>query len=359
MKNPRLEVDLSKIQFNAKNIVSRCQSAGIEVTGVTKSFGAYYPIVKVFIESGIHCLADARMQNIRYLKRMKTDAELMLLRIPMLSEVKDLVSYGDMSVNSEIETIKAISKESCKQGKTHGIILMVDLGDLREGFWPDEVMEAAKQCRELPNIEVKGLATNYGCFGGVLPTVKNTAMLAELGKEVEKIVGYPMKMISVGGTVAFKLIENANMPAGITHLRIGEGITMGTDTTGFERKINNTFQDAFTFISEIVELKEKPSVPIGDIGYDGFSETPVFVDKGMRKRAICAVGKQDLFIESLSPKLPGIEILGASSDHMILDITDCQRELKVGDELEFGINWSNMLRLTTSKYVRKMTTVRK
>jgi len=360
MINPKLVIDIAKVRSNATSIVSNCAAAGINVTGVTKSFGAYYPIVKAFTDTGIHYLADSRIQNIRYLKRMKADAELILLRIPMLSEIKDLVTYGDLSANSHIGTIKAINEECRRQGKKHGILMMVDTGDLREGFFePDELFAAAKQCCELSNIEIIGLASNYGCYGGILPTVKNTQMLVDLAKEVENIVEYPMKMVSVGGTVALQLIEAGSMPSGITNLRVGEGITMGMDTNRFARKIDGTFQDVFTLTAEIIEVKEKPSMPIGDIGYDAFTSTPHFIDKGIRKRAICAIGKQDIFMDALFPRLSGVEILGASSDHMILDVTEAPERLEVGDELDFDITWSNMLRLTTSKYVKKVAIRRK
>jgi ornithine racemase len=354
MRNPRLTIDIAKIRANAGHIVDSCSAAGLSVMGVTKSFSAYLPVVRAFVDSGIHYLADSRIQNIVYLKRMKVDAQMLLLRIPMPGEIKELVTYGDFSVNSEVETIQAINAECHRQGKKHGILLMVDSGDLREGFFTgDELLQAAKVCAGLPNIEIRGLASSYGCYGGVLPTVGNTGLLVGLAKEVEKIVGYPMQMLSVGGTVALELIENGTMPAGINNLRVGEAITMGMDTSRFERRIPGTCQDAFTLTAEIVELKEKPSVPVGDIGYDAFTGTPKFIDRGIRKRAICAVGKQDLFIEALFPRMEGIEILGASSDHLLLDVSDAPVTLKVGGEIDFDITWSNMLRLTTSKYVRK------
>lgn len=354
LKNPRLEIDLKKIRANAKNVLDTCKPAGVSVMGVTKSFCAFLPVVQAFVESGITQLADSRLQNIINMKQSGVQAEFMLLRIPMMSEVEELVTYAQMSVNSELEVIEAINNAAGKQKKIHKIMLAVDVGDLREGFWPDQVVEAARACAKMENIELAGLFTNFGCYGGVLPTVKNTSILVELAQQIEEEIGSPLQYVSVGGTVAFKLLEDGIMPKGINHIRIGEAITMGMDTSGMERKINGAFQDAFELVAEIIELKEKPSVPIGDIGYDAFTGIPKFEDKGIRRRAICGIGKQDLFLEALYPKCPGVEVLGASSDHLLLDVTDSPERLRVGDEVRFGITWSNMLRLTTSPYVQKI-----
>lgn len=349
---PCLEIDLGKIRSNAEKVVSVCKSQGIEVMGVTKSYCAIPDVIKVINESGITSFTDSRMLNIKRIRQAGFDFPMMLLRIPMMSEVEDLVAYAQMSLNSEIATVKKISDEAVKQGKVHGVLAMVDVGDLREGMWPDQVEDFAKACMELPGIELKGVATNYACYGGVLPSVKNASVLCEAGETVRKITGREDVIVSVGGTVAFKMVEEGVMPAGVNHIRIGEAITMGTDASN-ERDIEIVNQNTMQLAVEIVEVKIKPSVPIGEQGCDAFFSKPCFEDKGMRKRAVCALGKQDAQIERLACTDAAVEVLGGSSDHLVLDLTEATTDYQVGDVLKFTVDWANMLRLTTSQYVER------
>ncbi|MDD4089824.1 MAG: alanine racemase, partial [Tissierellia bacterium] len=77
-------------------------------------------------------------------------------------------------------------------------------------------------------------------------------------------------------------------------------------------------------------------------------------DRGTRKRAIVALGNQDLGDSSrLIPKDKDMQVLGASSDHTILDIHDCKTEYKLGDIVEFNILYQAMLMTTLSDFVHK------
>lgn len=349
---PCLEIDLGKIKSNAEKVNSVCKAHGLEVMAVTKSYCAIPEVIRVIQGAGIKRFTDSRMQNIKRIRQEGFDFPIMLLRIPMLSEVEELVALAQMSLNSEIATVRRISEAAVKQGKTHGIIAMIDVGDLREGMWPDQVEGFVRECMEIPGIEVQGVATNFACFGGVLPSPENTRLLDEAADKIREMTGKQDLMVSVGGTVAFELIEQGLMPTGINCIRMGEGISMGTDAS-HEKSIDILTQDTMQLAAEIVEVKIKPSVPIGEQGCDAFFCKPVFEDKGMRKRAVCAIGKQDALIERLTCKDRAVEVLGGSSDHLIVDVTDSDEDYKVGDILRFTVDWANMLRLTTSQYVSK------
>ncbi len=73
-------------------------------------------------------------------------------------------------------------------------------------------------------------------------------------------------------------------------------------------------------------------------------------DRGQIRRAILGVGLQDVLVSGLTPRLD-IDILGASSDHIIVDAK--QIGLKVGDEVEFDLNYGALLSVMTSPYVIK------
>jgi len=349
---PCLEINLRNIQENARKVVHFCRKRGIETVGVTKGVCADLNIVKAMLEGGIEVLGDSRIQNIIKLKEAYPSTEVMLIRSPMLSEVEKVVEYTDYSLNTELAVVKKISETCEKLGRTHKVIVMVDVGDRREGLLPNEVILFIQKLLNLRRVEIVGIGSQLGCFGGVLPTFENQRILVDLAERIKKELHIDVPIISVGGSVILKLLEGGNLPGGINQIRSGEAILLGTSTTD-SRIIPWLRQDTFTLKAEIIELKEKPSLPKGPIGKNAFGHTPQFTDRGIRKRAILAIGGQDVSIEGLIPLTDGIEILGGSSDHIIVDVTDSQAKLEVGDILEFRVNYEAMLRAMTSKYVNK------
>lgn len=352
MSGTILEVDLDAITYNTSQVVERCHQLGIAVLGVTKGFSAMHQIVSAMIEGGVDGLADARMENIIDLRERNFNEEITLLRLPRLSNVEDIVKYVDISINSEIEVIKALSEAAEALNKIHQIILMVDVGDLREGLLVYHVLDAVEQMSGLKGVNLLGVGTNMGCYGGILPSPKNLGVLVKVANAIEKKLERRLEVVSGGGTSSLSLVEENKVPAGINQLRIGEGILLGTDTT-HNRKISWLRQDAFLLRAEVIEVKCKPSIPIGEVGRDAFGHIPHFIDNGVRNRAILALGKQDVNVEGIAPRSEKIKILGASSDHLILDITDCEQDIKVGDEIEFTLSYAGVLSVSDSSYVAK------
>jgi predicted amino acid racemase len=351
--SPYLEINLSKIEENSRKTVDKCAETGIEVLGVTKGFAALPRIVRAMLQGGIKKLADARLENITNLRKQHFSQYMTLLRIPRLSTVDKLLAFVDCTINSEYDVIRALSEEAAKKGIHHDIILMVDVGDLREGVMPEDAADLAAQIVGLPGVRLRGIGTNMGCFGGILPSIHNLNLLLEVKKEIEHRTGLELATVSGGGTSSLKLVDNGTMPAGVNQLRIGEGILLGTDTTHSEN-IGWLHQDAFLLRAEIIELKTKPSVPVGVTGRDAFGRKPVFVDKGLRKRAILALGKQDVSPEGLIPEDESIHLLGASSDHMIVDVTDMDSDPSVGDLITFRLHYQGLLMSSGSKFIKKV-----
>lgn len=348
---PQLEISLEKIRHNAKALVALCAPCGIHVTGVTKVVCGNETIARAMADGGIEMLADSRIENLRRLGSINLPK--LLLRLPMISQAQAVVEFADMSLNSELETIKALARAAAVRNKIHKVILMVDLGDLREGIWDRaEMFRTVEHIMPLKGVALVGIGTNLTCFGAVIPTRDNLAMLVELRHAIEEYFKITLEMISGGNSSSIYLVEENTMPEGINHLRLGEAILCGTEAA-YGRPIRGTFQDCFRLAAEIIELKEKPSVPVGEIGWDAFRKTPNFVERGIRKRAICAIGKQDMDLENIFPVDPGITILGASGDHLILDVTDSRETYRVGDVASFNLQYAAILRCTTSEYISK------
>ncbi|KXZ39954.1 Predicted amino acid racemase [Alkalithermobacter thermoalcaliphilus JW-YL-7 = DSM 7308] len=355
---PLLEINLGKIYQNARYIVKFCESKNIDVAFVVKGFNAIPEVVNLISQSGCKYIADSRIEHIKKLVKNNINSKFMLLRIPMLSEIKDLVKYVNISLNSEIKTLIEIEKECLIQNKEHNVILMYDVGDLREGIFEDEelIQTALYIEKNLKKVKLYGIGTNVGCYGGVVPTKENIGKLEKVAIQIEEKIGRKLNIISGGATTSLTLLIKDEMPKKINNLRIGEGMILGRDLKdlwGYD--IKEIHKDAFILKAQVVEVKQKPSKPIGKLFVDAFGKIPEFKDYGIRKRALLAIGKADfVFCDQLIPRLQGIKILGGSSDHLILDINDCKEDIQVGDILEFEICYGPMLYLTNSSCVRKV-----
>lgn len=353
---PRLEINLSALSHNVKEIVNACAEHGVAVTGVIKGVTGIPEVTKVFADGGVEIVGSSRLEQLRDAKDYGIEKPLMMLRVPMLSEIEEVVSLCDYSLNSEISVLKALNEEAAKQSKKHSVVMMVDLGDLREGFWDkSEFIDAVLRVEnEMDSLYLAGIGTNVGCYGSILPTVEKLEELAELANIIEAKIGRKLDIVSGGATSSVMRIIDKNIPQGINSLRVGEAILLARDLwLYYGYNVDNLRKDAFTLKAEVIEVKLKPSHPQGEIGVDAFGKKPEYIDRGIRKRALIAVGKVDYGDPAeLFPKASGIEIIGASSDHTILDIEAYDGELKPGDILEFDINYASLVYLTNCRNVR-------
>lgn len=350
---PRVTIDLTKLKANATRIIRACRRHGIEVTGVAKGVASHPAVVSALVEAGIASLGDSRLANLKRIRTLDLGVETVLLRLPQPSMAAAVVELADVSLNSEAVTLQALDRAAAAAGKVHGVILMVDVGDLREGAMPGDVAELARVAEQLPRIMVRGVGTNLACYGGVKPDRTHMTLLLEARDRVADVLGYEPSLVSGGNSANWLLMESGRMPVGINHLRLGEAILLGTEATE-GRLISGMAVDIFRLDAEVIEVKIKPTVPQGEIGKDSFGDTPTFADRGERLRAIVAVGRQDVVPTGLVPTLPGVEIIGASSDHMILDVHAAKKAPQVGEILSFTVTgYSALLALFTSTYAAK------
>lgn len=349
---PYLTIDLDKIEHNARTLVALCAAHGITVTGVTKCVCGHPEVARAMLRGGVASIADSRLANIRRLKAAGIHQAGMLLRLPALSVADAVVETVELSLNSEPAVLARLSAAAERRGIVHGVILMVDLGDLREGAWPTEFTTLVQTARNLSGILLRGIGTNLACFGGVVPTATNMNQLVEFAVAAERINGRPLEWISGANSSALELIASGRMPARINHARLGEAILLGRETV--QRKAwPGTHQDAFVLHAEVLELNTKPSMPIGERGEDAFGHRPSFRDRGPMRRVLLNVGREDVMVEGVTPLEPGVEILGASSGYLVLDVSRAKRDLSVGDELRFALDYGALLAAMTSEYVAK------
>lgn len=349
---PCLEVDINKLRHNIKLVYDYCMKSGVDIVGVTKVSNGSREIAQAMIDSGLGIIGDSRIENLK--EYYDLPVKKMLIRLPMLSEINNVVKYADISLVSELKVIKAIAEKASLQNKIHELIIMVEAGDLREGIYEkEELFNTIKEAIQFKGIKLIGLGANFNCFGSIKPTPENLGMLVDLKEEIKQKLGIELEIVSGGNTGSIALIQSGKMPKGVNQIRVGTTFLFGFVENTIPR-FPNVYTDAFKLKAEIIEIKMKPSKPYGESGVDAFRNKPVFIDKGLRKRAICAVGKQDCEPNFMYPMDKKIEIIGCSSDHILLDITDSEANYDIGDTMDFVLDYVSVLRCMTSNHVRKV-----
>jgi predicted amino acid racemase len=361
MYMPTLEIDLRKLEENARTEKALLANSGIEVMAVNKVFDGCIETARAVFNGGITVIAESRTYNLKKIRDIGCTT--CLLRSPCLSEIRDVVRYADISLNSEPVVLRALSQEAQRQGKTHQVLLMVDMGDLREGIWFTEypkILEAINLISELPGLALYGLGTNFNCYGTVLPTVKNGNDFLALASRLEQDSGLPIRRLSAGNCTSYHLLDKGIWPRGLNHLRIGGLHEFGIEYVDMKyldefhhsaKPVEKACSDMYILEAEIIELNSKPTVPVGELGVDAFLQAKTFIDHGIRKRALLAFGRQDVPAENCVPCDDNITILGQTSDHTLVDIEDCQRPLVPGDVVRFELDYTGLLMACQTKGV--------
>jgi predicted amino acid racemase len=330
-------------------LVGLCK--GMSVVGVTKATCGDPAVGRAMLAGGVAMLGDSRVGNLRRLRRSGIEGPLLLLRSPRPSAVDDVVRWADISLNSEPGTVRALGTAALEAGVEHGVVLMVDLGDRREGVLPSEVVDIAREVHATEGVRLEGVGTNLACFAGVVPTSDKMERLVGLAREVEGDLGVKLSIVSGGNSANVPLQMTEGHPEGVNNLRIGEAILLGLETVT-RTPIPGTHQDAFVIEGELVEARPKPSAPDGVVGQDAFGHVREVEDRGIIRAGLVALGRQDVDPDSLAPLDAGVRVLGASSDHLVVDLGGI--EAGVGDLVRFLPGYGSLLRAMTSPYVEKV-----
>ena len=349
MVAPRLEIDLGKIQHNTHTLVARLARRGISVTAVTKATLGSHEISRAMMRGGATGLGDSRIENIEAIRHSDVSARLSLIRAPMLSQAKRVVKSADVSFNTEIAVVRRLSVEAGKLGRLHAVVLMVELGDLRDGIMPDDVLATVRETLSLPNIVFKGLGTNLACLSGASPDDAIMGELSRLAALVEATFDISIETVSGGNSANLEWVFGSENIGRVNNLRLGESILLGREAL-HKNAIHGLHTDAITLVAEVIESKFKPTQPTGELVQNAFGERPDVVARGTIAQAILAIGVQDIDVRGLQPA-KGIEILGGSSDHLVVE--SGVGRVAVGSEMTFQPNYSALLRAMTSPFVTK------
>ncbi|HNQ70224.1 MULTISPECIES: alanine/ornithine racemase family PLP-dependent enzyme [Mesotoga] len=349
----KVVVNTVSIGANAKRVRELAEVNGVEIAAVTKVVCGDPTIASILLNSGVKEIGESRLENISRIMNAGIDSDFLLLRLPERSKFREVLDNVDTVLIGDLDSLSKLYELSSETGQEVNFIYMIDTGDLREGVMYYEAESVLEKAFEIAGENLEGIGTNLGCFGGVIATPKKFEILLSLGEFLRKKTGYSLRRYSAGNTASLPLLEKGIVPKGINHFRLGESILCGTDVTN-NREVPGTLQDTFTLYGEVIEIAEKPSVPIGEIGRDAFGRIPHFEDKGKRIKAILDLGEQDVLPSGLTPLVGGCEVLHASSDHLIVDVTESEKSFSVGDSIGFRMSYGALLRVMTSPYIRKV-----
>lgn len=336
MKNPRLEVDLCKIRHNAQTLVGRLTPRGLGITAVTKAVCGNPAIARAMLEGGAVGLAEARLRNVRRLREAGLTCAVTLIRTPMLSEAAEVVRLCETSFNSDLRVISALSAEFCPRRPAHGIILMVEMGDLREGILPEELGALALRVRALPGVVLQGIGANFACFGGQAPEPAIMMALSDIVVETERTCGVILQTVSGDNSANLPWAMGAAPTGRITDLRLGEAILLGLEPVSGDR-IAGLHTDAITLVAEVIEAGFK-SLP---------SRAAKATASGRRirpsrtTRLILALGVQDTDVQGLVMPV-GATFVGPTSGHLVVVTQNALP--RPGGEMRFQLNYSALMR---------------
>ncbi len=348
-------LNTKKLRANYDYLEGLFSKRGIKWAVVSKLLCGNRDYLSELLSFGIRQVCDSRVSNLKTIKSINPDIETIYIKPPAKRALKGVVKYADISMNTEIKTIQLLSEEAQSQKKIHKIIIMIELGELREGVMGDDFIKFYAEVFKLKNIEVTGIGTNLSCLYGVLPNSDKLIQLSLYAQLVEAKFNRKIKYVSGGSSVTIPLIFQKMLPRGINHFRVGETLFLGTDVYN-NTKFKGMQTDVFQFYAEIIELTEKPVQPIGEIGTNVEGQSYEADEKLIGRktyRAIIDVGLLDVEQEHMAPADKDIEIVGASSDMIVVDLKNNRKKYRVGDLLEFKLDYMGTLKILNSKYVDK------
>ncbi len=352
-----ITLNTNKLKANYEYLNTIFHQRNIEWSVVTKVLCGNRKYLDQLLALGVKQVSDSRISNLKTIKQITPEIETVFIKPPAKRNAAKVVEFADISFNTEYDTIRFLSEAAVLQRKQHKIVIMIELGELREGVLREQFIDFYAQVFELPNIEVVGVGTNLTCMYGVLPNHDKLNQLCLYKQLVEAKFNKTIPYVSGGASVTIPLIERGLMPAGINHFRVGETLFLGTDVYN-NRPYEYMHNDVFRLYAEIIELNEKPVIPDGVLGQNLTGHLSVF-DENLSgtctHRAIVDIGLLDVEDGHIKPVDRNIQIIGASSDMIVLDLGSNPGKLKVGDQIEFSMDYMGLLRVMNSDYVDKRT----
>ena len=353
-----------KIQDNIKYLSAYFDSHNIDWSLITKVFSGDKEFLKHVLTDEIiqeiDSIGDSRLTSLKNLKEVNPKMRTIYIKPPAKMYAEEVVKYADISLNSSYSTIVALDKAAKKSNKVHKVIIMVELGELREGVKRTELMNFYESVFELPNIEVIGIGSNLGCMYGVEPSYDKLLQLSLYEELISVKFNKDLKYVSGGTSITLPLIENKTIPKDINHFRVGEAVFFGISPLDNER-FKGLSIDTFQFCANIIELEEKKVVPEGIISHGNVGQSVDFNQEDINEtsmKAILDFGLLDVDQNDIEFVDKDLEYVGITSDMLVIDLVsnktkDGKKKYSIGDKIYFKPNYMAVARLLNSKFIDK------
>ncbi len=352
-RRPRIVFDPDALGHNTARLAASCTAHGISFAAVTKATGGNPRIARLMLANGADMLADSRLANIARLRRAGIEAPVMLLRAPAMGEIAEAARLADICLLSEPGTISRLARARAALGHRLEVVLMVDLGDLREGVPAAGLPHLVRLVAAMDNVDIVGLGSNLACNLGVLPDRDNMAALAAMARQVQARIGRPLRYLSAGNSSALPLMLEGGLPPEINHLRLGESLLLGRETA-HGRHLPGMRDDCFAVVAQVIETHSKSPPAQARCAPNALGRRPGLPRAGPRRLAVLNIGAVDCEIGGLRPDDSALRVMGYSSDHMILDTTDAENAPAVGDEIRLWPDYHALATGMTSPYLAQV-----
>ncbi|MCF7859270.1 MAG: alanine racemase [Candidatus Cloacimonetes bacterium] len=359
-----LIVNTKAILNNINKLNNYFEKNNIHWTLISKILSGDKEVLSKILQSPelkrVHSIGDSRLSSLKTIKRIDPDIVTMYIKPPAIQHVKTVVKYANISLNTSIETIKALNHEAKQLGKKHRIIIMLEMGELREGVLRDDFMAFYEEVFGLSNILIEGIGTNLGCMYGIEPTYDKLAQLCLYKQLLEVKFKRDLKLISGGSSITLPLIGKHKIPKTVNHFRVGEAAFLGRSPFN-NKKFRNLSTSAFEFDANIIEMSEKDALPDGIISEAsiGHIAEQNDVEERTQYRAILDFGILDVDVKEIFPKNSNVKFVGTTSDMTVYEIgskiSDSRKKrYKVGNKVRFDPSYMAVARLMNSRFLTKV-----
>ncbi|MDE6725621.1 MAG: alanine racemase, partial [Ruminiclostridium sp.] len=332
----KLYVDIGAIKFNYHQI-KKAVGSNVEIMPMVKAnaYGCGSDIIaNVFRDSKFLAVADVKEAAL--IRRILPNANFLVIYQPFEGDIEELVSGNCIVSVSSLDFAEKLNKGASKQNKKIRIHIEIDTGAGRLGVNVSECLSFAKKIQTFEHLIVEGVFMHYACADSFDEvdldfTKKQTLLFKKAVVDIESVIGkIPYKHACASAAIFNQNAAHFNM------VRPGYMLYGYYPSATLHKKV--LLKPALKFVSVIVQISEHDEgTPI--------SYNRTFVTKRRSKIATVSVGYSD----GVNRKLFKTEnnkngcfvvngqrapIVGTiCMDLTMIDITDIQGEVSVGDEV--------------------------
>ena len=365
---PELEINLDALAHNLRLVRHREQAWGFRFLPVLKMVASHPEIVAFLRRQGYGCHGIADMtEHLLYGQEPPARAGRVLINLAPPDRTDDVVRLFERSSFSCEETFRALDAAAPAAALHHEALLMVDIGDMREGIPQDEapallraVAAASQRAARGPGAHVAGIGVNLGCLYGTCPDEENMARLETLAARAGDLLGHALHRVSLGGTIFWNWFarrhgHGPHLPPGcIMEFRMGDPLLLGWDMYRDQALLGGDFrQDIFRLTATVLEVTERDIRPPRQSVHNGRglpADCPVL---GKRLRALVDCGSLHTDVQGLT--LPGTDwrITDFSGNYAVLDVSACPQAPVTGDHVRFIPSYWAVARTCRMPHIRK------